>query len=297
MNKQKRIILAASAFFGIILFGTVAFFYTEPTVHNLFDSFYFTLVTITTVGYGDINPTTMASKLVASVVMIVGIGAGLSFLQTAFDAAFRSDIRQELGLAERRTKMKGHYIICGYGNVGKQIMDQLKARGEKFIIIEKDHSKIEDMVESEIPVIEGDSTHEEVLIRANIKEAKGLLASMPDHVNIMVALTARMLNPDLNIVTEVEDNRNVQKLERAGANQIVHCHEMGARVMVTRARKAVIDPVCGTEVDPNKTKYFYAYDGKEYYFDSVQCLDAFKNSPERFIEMQRVVDASCALRL
>ena len=103
--------------------------------------------------------------------------------------------------------MKDHYIICGYGNVGKQIVGQLKERGEKFIIIEKEHSRIQDMVDKGLPVIEGDSTHEEVLaVRANLVDAKGLLASMPDQINIMVALTARMLNPGLNIVAEVEDD-------------------------------------------------------------------------------------------
>ncbi len=296
MNKRKRIALSAAAFFGVILFGTIAFYFTEPTAHGPLDSFFLTLTTVTTVGYGNTYPTTTASKLVASVVMIVGIGAALSFLQGAFDTVLRQDIRQELGLPDRRTKMKDHYIICGYGNVGKQIVGQLKERGEKFIIIEKEHSKIQDMVDKGLPVIEGDSTHEEVLVRANLVDAKGLLASMPDQINIMVALTARMLNPGLNIVAEVEDDRNSQKLERAGANQIVHCHEMGARVMVSKARRAIIDPVCGAEVDPKRAKYFYIYDGNEYYFDSEQCQEAFKNNPERFIEMQRAVDSSCIVR-
>ena len=79
MNKRKRIALSAAAFFGVILFGTIAFYFTEPTAHGPLDSFFLTFTTVTTVGYGNTYPTTTASKLVASVVMIVGIGAALTY--------------------------------------------------------------------------------------------------------------------------------------------------------------------------------------------------------------------------
>lgn len=296
LGKKDRILISLAVILVIVTFGVVGFSLVEPTIQSPWDALYFTLVTMTTVGYGDYVPTTPESRIVASVVMVVGIGAALSFFQTTFDLAMRREIRTELGLPERRTKMKDHYIICGFGNVGHQIMDQLSAKGERFIIIEKDRRKVEELVETHIPVIEGNAENEEVLERANIREAKGLLATMPDPINLMVVITARMLNDKLRIISEVEENRNVAKLQRAGADEIVHCHEMGARVMVTKVRKAIVDPVCGGEVDTKKTNFFIVYDGQEYHFCSQQCLEAFKNTPQRFIEMQRAVESTCAVR-
>lgn len=296
LGRKDRILITLAVILAIVAFGVVGFLLTEPTIHDPWDALYFTLVTMTTVGYGDIIPTTPGSKIIASVVMVVGIGAALSFFQTTFDLAMRREIRAELGLPERRTKMKDHYIICGYGNVGHQIMDQLDAKGEKYLVIEKDRRKVEELVNARIPVIEGNAENEEVLERANVREAKGLLATMPDQINLMVVITARMLNDQLRIISEVEENRNVAKLRRAGADEIVHCHEMGARVMVTKARKAVIDPVCGGEVDIKNTNISLLHDGQEYHFCSPQCMEAFKNSPQRFIEMQRAVESTCGFQ-
>jgi voltage-gated potassium channel len=296
LGKKDRILISLAVILAIVAFGVVGFTLVEPTTQDPWDALYLTLTTMTTVGYGDYVPTTPESKVVASVVMVVGIGAALSFFQTTFDLAMRREIRAELGLPERRTKMKDHYIICGFGNVGHQIMDQLSVKGERFIIIEKDRRKVEELVEMHVPVIEGNAENEEVLERANIREAKGLLATMPDPINLMVVITARMLNDKLRIISEVEENRNVAKLQRAGADEIVHCHEMGARVMVTKARKAIVDPVCGVEVDVKKTNFFIAFDDQEYHFCSQQCLEAFKNTPQRFIEMQRAVESTCIIK-
>jgi voltage-gated potassium channel len=260
------------------------------------EALYFTLVTMTTVGYGDIVPTTALSRVIASIVMIGGIGAGITALQSIFDTVVSRSVREELGLPERRTKMKDHYIICGYGNVGRQIAEQLGAKGEKFVIIEKDKEKVTAMVEEGIPVIEGDAVYEEVLQRANIESAKSLLTTMKDSDNVMVVLTAKMLNPNLHIVSEVEDYRNAIKLKKAGADEVVHCHEMGARVMVCKARRVVLDPVCGSEIDPTRKVLSYDYDGESYRFCSEECLEAFKKNPVRFIEMQRTLDTTCRIK-
>ncbi|MBM4236935.1 MAG: YHS domain-containing protein [Euryarchaeota archaeon] len=292
---KRRLVISLIALFAVILFGMIGFSIFEPGVDDPFEAFYFTLVTITTVGYGDIVPTTTASRVIASVVMIGGIGAGLSTLQSVFDVVVSRRLRTELGLPERRTRMKDHYIICGYGNVGRQIVDQLREKGDKFVVIEMDKEKVSSIVEAGIPVIEGDAAYEEVLSRASIGGAKALITSLEDASNIMVVITAKMLNPKLYIVSEVEDYRNTAKLKKAGADEIVHCHEMGARVMVSKARRIVLDPVCGVEVDPSVSKLVHEFEGEKYYFCSEECLDAFKKNPKRFVDMKRALEATCGV--
>jgi voltage-gated potassium channel len=292
---KRKLLYSIIALAGVVLFGTVGFTLVEKTVGDPFEALYFTIVTMTTVGYGDIVPTSGASRVIASIVMIGGIGAGLTTLQSLFDATVRKELRQELGLPERRTKMRDHYIICGFGNVGRQIADQLKAKGDGFIVIERDRDKVSSMIDLGLPVIVGDATQEEVLQRANVSNAKALITTMTDSTNIVVVITAKMLNPNLHIVSEVEDYHNSAKLRKAGADEVVHCHEMGARMMVSKARKTVLDPVCGMEIDPAKAEYAYEYEGEKYYFSDKDCMTSFQKNPKRYIEMQKVLEATCGV--
>ena len=293
---KRRLIYTMILLFGVTTLGTVGFLILEPTVKDPFEAFYFTIVTMFTVGYGDIVPTTVASKILALIVVVGGVTAAVTALQSLFDLVVTKDIRRELGLPERRTKMKDHIIICGYGNVGQRIYEQLKDKNESFLFIESDPGKVADLVDKRVPVIQGDASDEDVLVRANVKEAKTLVLTLTDSTNIIVAIMAKMLSPNIFIVSEVEDMRNVIVLKKAGADEVVHCHEMGARTMVSKARKIVIDPVCGAEVDPRTAKFTAEFKGAIYYFDSQECKDAFGKNSDRFMEMQRVVEATCAVR-
>ena len=293
---NRRLFYSISIFFGVLVFGTIAFVFVEPSVHrDPLVSLYFTITTVFTVGYGDIIPTTGVSRLVAVVVMVLGIAAGVSTLQSLFDLAIKRDLRKELGLPERRIRMKDHYIICGYGNVGREVLDQLVKKGEKFLVIENDRSKVEAMVEHGIPVISGDAESEEVLERANIMTAKGLITTMKDSQNMIVVLTAKTLNPKIYVVSEVEDPSNDGKLKRVGADSIVNCHEMGARLMVGRARHVTIDPVCGQEISGLDSKFEFVYQEGTYHFCSKECMEAFKLNPDRFKELRNVLNDTCGM--
>jgi voltage-gated potassium channel len=293
---KRRLIYAMVLLAAMTTLGTVGFLLVEPTITGPFEAFYFTIVTMFTVGYGDFVPTTTISRLLAMIVVVGGVTAAVTVLQSIFDLVVTKDIRRELGLPERRTKMKDHIIICGYGNVGQRIYEQLKVKNEAFLFIESDPQKIAELVDKRVSVIQGNAGDEDVLERANVKEAKTLILTLRDSDNIIVTIMAKMLNPNVFIVSEVEDMRNVTVIKKAGADEVVHCHEMGARTMVSKARKIVIDPVCGAEVDPRKATFTTDFNGMKYYFDSQECKDAFVKNPDRFMEMQRVVEATCAVR-
>jgi voltage-gated potassium channel len=293
---NRRLFLSISIFIGVLVFGTVAFMLVEPTLHgDLFLSFYFTMTTVFTVGFGDVFPTTDLSRVTAMAAMVLGIAAGVSALQGLFDLAIKRDLRKELGLPERRVRMKDHYIICGYGNVGREVLEQFSKKGEKYLVIENDRSKVESLVELGIPVISGDAESEDVLQRANITTAKGLVATMKDSQNMIVVLTAKTLNPKLHVVSEVEDHNNEGKLRLVGADCIVNCHEMGARLMVGRARHVTIDPVCGQEISAPEAKFEFQYKDGTYHFCSKECMEAFKLYPERFKELRNVLNETCGM--
>ena len=130
---KRRLIYAMVLLAAMTTLGTVGFLLVEPTITDPFEAFYFTIVTMFTVGYGDFVPTTTISRLLALIVVVGGVTAAVTALQSIFDLVVTKDIRRELGLPERRTKMKDHIIICGYGNVGQRIYEQLKDKNEGFL--------------------------------------------------------------------------------------------------------------------------------------------------------------------
>lgn len=258
------------------------------------DALYLTVMTITTVGYGDIVPVTSEGKMVAVFLSIGGIAAGISTLQAVFNLMISRDLRSALGLPERRFRMKDHFIICGYGNVGREVAEKLKASKEKFVVVEKNPERVQDLVDEGVPVIRGDAEDEEALRKADIMHAKGLIAAMKDPPNMVAVITARSMNPDLIIISEVEDDKNEPKLRRVGANVTVNCYRMGAQIMVGRARRTDNDPVCGIGVNGKKSLEL-EFDGNTYHFCSQECLTAFKAHPDRFVQWQKSVDDSCGI--
>ena len=289
-RRQKWFLISVMLLIIIPIVGTVGFLLMEPTVQNPWQAFYFTIITIFTVGYGDVYPTTKASQFLAVIVVVLGFTAVITTLQGLFNTVITSDIREELGLPSRRFRMKNHIILCGYGNVGQRIYEQLKEKGEKFIVVEKDSTRVAYLVDMGVQVISGDATDPDTLKRASINEAKAMVLTMHDPTNIMVVIAAKRINPNVFIVSEVEDMRNLEVLRKVGADEIVHCFEMGARVMVSKARRKILDPVCGLEVTPSTAKFTWEYRGQKYYFDSKECLEAFEKNPDRFVEIVGLTD-------
>jgi voltage-gated potassium channel len=277
----------------VVIGGFLGFLITEDLWGKPLDALYLTLMTITTVGYGDIVPVTSEGKVVAVIVSIGGIAAGISTLQAVFNLAISNNLRSELGLPERRTKMKDHYIICGHGNVGREVAARLRAKRERFVVIEKDPDKVQRMVDEGIEVIRGDAEDEDVLVRAGIMNAKGLIAAMKDPQNLVTVLTARTINQGMFIISEVEDDKNEPKLKKVGANATVNCYSMGARIMVGRAQRIERDPVCGGDLN-GMTLFSAEHEGRTFHFCSSECREAFKLHPERFTQWQKAVDDICS---
>jgi len=121
---------------SVILVGTFGFWLVEKDVTSLLDAFYFTLVTVATVGYGDITPQTVAGKALAAGIIVVGVGAVLATIQVGIESLVGRKIKEELGLPEKATAKREHYIVCGFGMVGQAVVRHLKVEGIDYVVIE-----------------------------------------------------------------------------------------------------------------------------------------------------------------
>jgi len=216
----------------VIFTGTIGFWALEDSINSIFDSFYFTIVTITTIGYGDITPKTTAGKVLSLLVIFVGVGAVIVSVQTIFEVVVRKKIEEVLELPRKSFEAKDHIIVCGYGKVGRALVRKLAESDYEFVVVEQDQERVREMVIKGIPCIEGDARKEDVLLRAGIENARILFAPLDDTSNVFVTLTAKMLNPSLRVIAKVEDWANEPKLKKAGADHVISCHDIGAQVMV-----------------------------------------------------------------
>ncbi|MFH2000546.1 MAG: NAD-binding protein [Planctomycetota bacterium] len=223
MSLNRRIYCALMLFVGIITVGTLGYMNIEG--YSLLDSLYMSIITITTVGFGDIVPVTAPGKVFTTGLIIVG------FISLAFAGhAVAESLLQEVwndGSEKKRMKKKieklqGHYIVCGFGRVGAPAAELFKKEGADFIIIESQPEQIAKIQEKGMLYIDGDATREAVLKAANIKAAKGLLALLgSDPENLFVVLTARECNPTLHIISRVEYSTSESRMLRAGADMVV----------------------------------------------------------------------------
>lgn len=236
-NIWLRLKFSVAILLFVIVGGTIGFWFLEDNVTTLLDSFFFTLVTVTTIGYGNITPQTHAGKILDIIVILSGVGAALVTIQTVFEAIVRSKIQEVLKLPKGIINKKNHFIICGYGKIGKPLVRGLQQRKAQFVVIESDASRVKEMVQFGIPVIEGDARKEDVLERAGIKTAKFVLTSLGDSSNVFVVLTAKMLNPSIKLICKIEDITNEAKLKKAGADEVISCHDMGAKMMIKVAQE------------------------------------------------------------
>ncbi len=236
MNKETheslvRLKIGIAVLISIFITGTVGFYYIEGAASYL-DAFYFTLVTVSTVGYGDITPVTPEGKILASVMIIMGVGAVFVVIPTFFEFIVKKEITEVLKLPEERSLLENHVIVCGWGKVGKTIVDELTASRKKFAVIESNSQRIKHLVDRDFIVIEGDARSESILEKANITKANILFATLDDAANVFIVLTAKILNPKIEIISKVDYTNNEAKLTKAGADHIINCHKIGAKHML-----------------------------------------------------------------
>jgi Trk K+ transport system NAD-binding subunit len=196
------------------------------------DAFYFVIITVFTVGYGELHPILGDLRAITIAAIVLG-WLGLTFLAAAFVQFITiAQIQQLLGGRRMKTqidKMTGHVIICGYGRIGQMLADELRAGNADFVILELNQQRYNESVARGYPSWQGDATDEEVLESVGILRARALATVVPnDAANVFITLSARNLNKKLEIIARGEAPSTKSKLLQAGANSVVEPTHIGA---------------------------------------------------------------------
>jgi voltage-gated potassium channel len=214
---------------------------------SFFDGLYMTVITITTVGYGEVIPLSPAGKYFTMVLMLTGVGFVLYVFGRVTEAVVEGGLRKVFGrinMDKKVGRLEKHYIVCGFGRIGKVICQSLKDNKRDFVIIENDPAEIKTIARKEYLFIEGEASDDEILEKAGVRRAKGLIAAVSsDADNVYIVLSAKELNPSLFVLVRSSGKEGADiKLMRAGADKVISPYYIGARQMANMIlRPTVID--------------------------------------------------------
>ncbi|MDT8316718.1 MAG: potassium channel protein [bacterium] len=228
-------------FITIVSIGTIGYKVVGGSEYSFFDCFYMTIITLSTVGYGEIidlghHP---GGRLFTVFLIILGMGVLLYVVSNITAFIVEGEL---LKIFWRRkmdkmiNKMNGHYIVCGVGKIGYHIIRELCETNRQAVVIDMDMRKVENIRQSfpNVPAIQGEGIEDDILKEAAIEKAAGIIvATGHDKDNMVITMTARQLNPSLRIVTRCNDQKNMQKLDRAGADTVVSSNFIGGLRMVS----------------------------------------------------------------
>jgi len=229
----------------ISLIGTGVIGYKILLELNFIDALYMTVITISTVGYAEVGEMNTEAKLFSIILIFVSLGTVGYLFSSIVSSFLEGDLRKawrRRKMEQDITKLNNHYIICGAGETGYNAIKQFKRSNEPFVVIDKDKNKINELIEDDVFAIHGDATAEEILKKAKIKNAKGLISSLStDAENVYTVLTARQMNKDLYIVSRAINKHADEKLKKAGANNTISPNEIGGtRMAALMLRPTVI---------------------------------------------------------
>ena len=232
--------LSLSMLGAVFLCGTLGYWLIEDG-WSLGDGFYMVLITLATIGYGEVHPLSEAGRWLTIALILVGLGNFAwiigCYSQAVSDGKFFRALRRRR-LDKTLAGLSGHCILCGYGRIGAVVAGDLKDDGMEVVVIETDPTKQEQLENAGYLYITGDATSDDVLGRVGVERARALVTTMADDAqNVYVVLSARHMNPNLYIVSRAGENAHVRKLECAGANQVFLPHVIGGLRMALAVRR------------------------------------------------------------
>ncbi|MCG6944076.1 MAG: NAD-binding protein [Deltaproteobacteria bacterium] len=230
MVKNRNIIFATVMLALVVSLGTVGYMTLEHW--NFLDSLYMTVITISTVGFSEVNPVSNQGRILTMAVLISGLGVLAYVVGTLTRTLVEGQLLEVMGrkkLERQIKKLKHHYIICGYGRVGRIICEEIKkSRPTPVVVIDSDSTLTPMIEEHGYLYYLGDATSEETLLKAGILSAKGLATALDSEAdNVYITLTAKGLNPELFVLARAGRRGSEIKLERAGADRVISPHQIG----------------------------------------------------------------------
>jgi voltage-gated potassium channel len=213
---------------------------------SLLDAFYMTIITISTVGYSELHPQTVEGRLFTAALIVFGVGTMLfgfgTFAETLADNSF-GVFRRQRQMEARLNALKGHFIVCGYGRIGTQVVIEFEQHEVPYVIVDRGEEPLGRLRSERRLHIEGDAASEEILKEAGIERAKGLICAVDsDERAVYIVLAARALNPKLYVIARAGYPESLRRLELAGADRVISPYRMAGHLMAELAvRPALVD--------------------------------------------------------
>ena len=239
----------------IVSMGTAGYMILEKW--NFLDSLYMTVITLTTVGFGEVHPVSDQGRILTMTILVSGLGVVGYLIGTLTQIVVEGQLLRIMGrkkLERKIEKLKDHIIICGYGRVGRIICEEIyRSKPTALVVIDSDSTVTAKIEEDGHLYLLGDATEERFLSRAGIRRAKGLATALDSEAdNVYITLTAKGLNPNLYIIARAGRIGSEKKLLQAGANHVVSPHQIGGyRMAQALLRPSVTEFIDFATHDPN----------------------------------------------
>lgn len=232
-----RLLAGGVALAALLTFGIVGYMVIEGW--PFLDALYMTVITMTTVGFQEVQPLSDGGRIFSIFVILFGVGVALYILTTMVQIVVEGELAQALGVRRMKARLEAirdHCVLCGFGRVGEEIARELTERGVSFVIVENNREAIERAQQHEYLLVEGDATQDAMLEKAGIYRARMLMAaSDSDAGNTYITLTAKALRPDLFVVARVGQRAGEARVLRAGADRVISPYTLAGRRMALSA--------------------------------------------------------------
>ncbi|MFN8673278.1 MAG: NAD-binding protein [Candidatus Sericytochromatia bacterium] len=241
-NYLRKLLIFLSLFL-VILFVSING-YMQIEGWDFFDSLYMTIITLATIGYGETHQLSFWGRLHTMFVIITGVGFFSTMVIYLSSLLVENDFRNYLVLRAKMkkiNKLENHYIVCGYGRIGREVCLELRSRKiENIVIIDRSPTILKEAQENGFLVFEGDATEDETLLAVGIKNANSIICALTDDaLNVFITLSSRVLNPNIKIISRTDHEESVEKLKRAGADIVVAPYIIGGK----RIASAITHPL------------------------------------------------------
>jgi voltage-gated potassium channel len=244
VNRKRRRVFVRSAALGLAVLGVGTIGYMVIEGQDVFDAFYMTTITVTTVGFREAFDLSPAGKAFTIVLAFGGIGVILLIATEFARAMLDTDIRRMIGIRRDLTminKLSNHIVVLGYGRMGQAVVEVLRDRGIDFSVVDLDPERCRELEEGHLPVVRGDATQEEVLKAAGVERARTLIACLADDAhNVYSILLARQLNPDITIIARAVEDGAEERLRLAGADRVLNPYRNGGTLLAITAIKPTV---------------------------------------------------------
>jgi len=229
---------------GVLFGGTIGYVLIEGM--SAFDAFYMTTITVTTIGFREVFPLSPAGRWFTIFLAFAGVGVILLVATELGRMIVEVNLRRMIGLRRELKmirRMSNHIVVCGYGRMGRAVVEVLRARHVPFVVVETSPPACTDLEDQGIHYVQGDATQEEALRAARVTRAKTFLSCLSDDAhNVFSILLARQLNPGINIIARAVEEGSEERLRLAGANQVINPYRLGGmRLAFTAIKPTVVD--------------------------------------------------------